>query len=98
MATPFECLSPGTINSKASGIAGLFSWDRSKRSRHRAAPRKTRGPKEAEAPQVLFEPLEQRFLLSADLSPLVVAMANKGNDITVLLDTSHDLVEVLNNQ
>src|SRR6266702_3082057 len=37
----------------------------------------------AETPRVLFESLEQRYLLSADISPLTIAMADVGNDLTV---------------
>jgi len=52
----------------------------------------------AEIPRVLFEPLEQRFLLSADISPLVVAMADLGHELTVRLDSAADALQIINDQ
>src|SRR5262249_41525028 len=43
-----------------------------------------------EPARVLFEPLEPRYLLSADISPLVIAMADAGHDLTVHHDITSD--------
>jgi hypothetical protein len=52
----------------------------------------------ADTPRVFFESLEQRYLLSADISPLAVAMASAGHHLTVRLDGSTGQVEVVSDQ
>lgn len=57
----------------------------------RALPRKAgapRRPDDAEIPRVLFDPLEHRYLLSADISPLTIAMLDAGHDLIVHFDGS----------
>jgi hypothetical protein len=61
------------------------------------AKRRPEQPAAVEPPRVLFEPLEPRYLLSADLSPLVIAMADAGHDLTLHLD-ANDMLQVINDQ
>jgi hypothetical protein len=71
-----------------------ISTDSRGNTRRRPAPRPR--PGDAETPRVLFESLEQRYLLSADISPLTVAMADVGHDLTVRFDGSQ--FEISNDQ
>ena len=48
--------------------------------------------------KVLFEPLEPRYLLSADLMPLDVDMAQDGDDLTLRLDQLSQNLQVLDNK
>jgi hypothetical protein len=51
-----------------------------------------------EPPRVLFEQLEPRYLLSADISPFVIAMADAGHDLTLQFDSSSGMLEAINDQ
>jgi hypothetical protein len=77
----FPAISTGSIHARGN-------------ARRRPAPRPR--PGDAESPRVLFESLEQRYLLSADISPLTVAMADLGHDLTVRFDGSQ--FEISNDQ
>ena len=47
--------------------------------------------------RVLLEPLEPRYLLSADLMPFSVAMDAGGDDFTLRLDAETDYLQLLDN-
>jgi hypothetical protein len=47
--------------------------------------------------KVLFEPLEPRYLLSADLMPFAIDMADYGNDLTLMFDEASETLKFLNN-
>src|SRR5260370_16748416 len=51
-----------------------------------------------EPARVLFEQLEPRYLLSADISPFVIAMADAGHDLTLHFDSSSGMLEAINAQ
>ena len=96
MAIPFAPMARG-VPGDASGLTSAAAWRVRDRWRGRNRARaKRRG--QPEAAKVLFEPLEQRYLLSADLSPLVVAMLDQGNELTVRLDSGSDTLQVVNDQ
>src|SRR5260370_31361338 len=77
------------------------------RSRQRRAANQTpanpkpvpRKPADSGEPaRVLFEQLEPRYLLSADISPFVIAMADAGHDLTLHFDSSSGMLEAINDQ
>src|SRR5258705_3636567 len=70
---------------------------RSRRIRDSKAPSRERA-KPAEPVRVLFEQLEPRYLLSADISPFTIAMADAGHDLTLHFDSSSDMLQVINDQ
>src|SRR6516164_7794106 len=75
----------------------LRSVTKSKPAREKLSPARERI--EADEPaRVLFEPLEPRYLLSADISPLVIAMADAGHDLTLHHDIASDALQVINDQ
>jgi Ca2+-binding RTX toxin-like protein len=65
-----------------------------RRSRHRSISRTEATQPQVNHPKVLLEPLEPRYLLSADLMPFTVAVAPDGGDFTVRLDVDAQLLEV----
>ncbi len=65
----------------------------------KAALTATRNPlKDGASRRVLFEALEPRFLLSADLMPMAVDMAADGGDLTLQYDADAGLLRVLDNR
>src|SRR6185437_900489 len=97
MAFPFGGVSPrwrDRFSAKFySAFLGALRGKRGIRRGVRATPRRRAA---VEPPQVLFESLEQRYLLSADLSPLTVAMLDAGHNLTLHLDGTQ--LEVTNDQ
>ena len=90
MAYPFARLPPGSVQAKAKP---WVQWSKPDRWQGmRSGPRPygrfgAGGGSPPESPQkVLFAPLEPRFLLSADLMPIMVDMADDGHDLTLKLD------------
>jgi hypothetical protein len=65
----------------------LLPMTKSKPAREKSSPARERIGTDEPA-WVLFEPLEPRYLLSADISPLLIAMADAGHDLTLL---HHDI-------
>lgn len=59
--------------------------------------KRARSVESSDPNRVFFELLEPRYLLPADISPLVIAMADAGHDLTLKLDAS-DMLQVINDQ
>src|SRR5882724_10875719 len=64
----------------------------------KAAQRKRKDADSNDCTRVLFEQLEPRYLLSADISPFVIAMADSGHDLTLQFDSTSDMLQVINDQ
>src|SRR6266851_3520224 len=74
------------------------SLPRVRRSRRIADSKPVPRVRAFEPARVLFEQLEPRYLLSADISPFVIAMADAGHDLTLQFDSSSDMLQVINDQ
>lgn len=64
---------------------------------HRAPPSGVNASLRSPRHRVLFETLEPRYLLSADLMPFVVDMADVGEDLTLRLDRDSNVLQLFDN-
>jgi hypothetical protein len=101
MAYPFVHTAPDSSRAKALSADARRGLLRRKRRSSGLLPKLagSAGPRRDSAHHVLFEPLEPRLLLSADLMPFHVDMADAdiGDDITLRLDSSTNTLEIYQN-
>ena len=75
---------------------GRPSWWQSRTSRHRTLPGKFATERRNAHPRVLLEPLEPRYLLSADLTPFIVDMVGPdGDDFTLRFDQASEYIQII---
>ena len=102
MAYPFSRQQPGSVRPKTRSAQRWGRFDRRPRIAGGASSVGAAGERHKSAaesiPKVLFESLEPRYLLSADLMPFMVDMAVDGQDLTLKLDLDSSLLRVLDNQ
>ncbi len=95
MAYPFGVESAKCSLSRAQRL-GRPSWWQSRVSRHRFLPGEFPAEPRKAHPKVLLEPLEPRYLLSADLTPFIVDMVGPdGDDYTLRYDQASDNIQII---
>ncbi|MDH3229386.1 MAG: LEPR-XLL domain-containing protein, partial [Alphaproteobacteria bacterium] len=99
MAFPFKQMQPGGARARR---ASRESWtDLLQRLPARRPSAGSLTGARAGNPQagrpVLFEQLEPRYLLSADLMPWAVDMATDGSDLTLRLDSAFNMLQIVDN-
>ena len=101
MAFPFTREQPGCLRRKFADKPA-FEGLSTRLKRGWSRPRSRSGGIESAdadlARGMLFEPLEPRLLLSADIMPFNVDMVDDGNDLTLRLDETSETLQLLNNQ
>ena len=88
MAYPFERFEPGVRRARLGEVRA--DWLTNSRER------RWKWAESLSERKVIFEPLEPRYLLSADLMPLTVDMVADGDELTLSLDTETNNLQVLN--